>query len=281
MKMKMPKMPKMPKIPKIKIPTAVSKLLTNKYVLYIVAFLSLFSVISHFMMGHINMTILFVLIGYIMTFFSKNMVIVLLVPLVLVNLLVSMNVMKEGFTALEGQSTDSIASKAGNPKKKDNDIVSSEDVDAEGKMEIPDPTIHIGTEHPEIRKGGDLGSDGDLPSPSDEAFEVGRKKGGQSNINQPTRIDYGSTIEKAYDDLNDILGSEGIQRLTQDTQKLMKQQMQLADAMKGMTPLLNQAQSMMKSLNMDKLDLNALAKQLGVNNAVSLPKGGNTLIQKE
>ena len=256
------KMPKMPKMPIVKIPTAISKLLTNKYVLYIVAAFALFSVISHFMMGHVNMAILFILIGYIMTFFSKNMVIVLLVPLVLVNLLVSMHIMKEGFSSkpLEGQSTGPAGSQPGNPKKGDNHIVKSADVDAEGKMEIPEPPIYPGTEHPEISK------DGELPYPSEEAFEVGRKKGGQSNVGQSTRIDYGSTIEKAYDDLNNVLGGEGIQRLTQDTQKLMKQQMQLANAMKGMTPLLEQAQSMMKSLNMDKLDLSALAKQLGVNN---------------
>jgi len=35
------------------------------------------------------------------------------------------------------------------------------------------------------------------------------------------RIDYASTVEDAYDDLNKILGSDGMQRLTNDTHKLM------------------------------------------------------------
>jgi hypothetical protein len=253
---------KFPKISKIKVPKVLVNLSTNKYVLYGVAFLSLFSLIRHVMMGHFNLAILFILIGYITHFFSRNMVVVLLVPLVLVSLSTYTGMMKEGFDTLTDQSTgNKLASDAGNPEEGDNSLVAEKDVDAEGKMEIPNPPIIPGQ------------------TPSTDGFEVGRKKGGQTSIAQPARIDYGSTIEKAYDDLNNVLGSEGIQRLTQDTQKLMKQQMELANAMKGMTPLLDQAQSMMKSLNMDKLDLNALAKQLGVNNAVAPPK--NALIQKE
>ena len=57
---------------------------------------------------------------------------------------------------------------------------------------------------------------------TDESFEVGRaKRGGGYNI------DYASTIEDAYDELNKIIGGDGIQKLTGDTQNLMKQQMQL------------------------------------------------------
>ena len=41
-----------------------------------------------------------------------------------------------------------------------------------------------------------------------------------------------------YDELNKILGSDGIKRLTNDTQNLMKQQLQLAESMKGMQPLI-------------------------------------------
>ena len=66
------------------------------------------------------------------------------------------------------------------------------------------------------------------------------------------------TNNKIYDDLNKILGSDGIKRLTDDTQGLMKQQMQLAESMKGMEPLveqmmpmINQMKGMMNSLDSD------------------------------
>lgn len=86
---------------------------------------------------------------------------------------------------------------------------------------------------------------------TDEPFEVGRKsqKGGYN-------VDYASTIEDAYASLNEVIGSEGIKKLTDDTQRLMKQQMQMADAMKSMgpliqsmTPLLKQAQGLLGNVN--------------------------------
>jgi hypothetical protein len=67
------------------------------------------------------------------------------------------------------------------------------------------------------------------------------------------RVDYASTLEDAYGDLNNLLGSDGIKNLTSDTQKLMDQQLQLADALKGMTPLIGQAKSMLQGLDLKGL----------------------------
>ena len=79
------------------------------------------------------------------------------------------------------------------------------------------------------------------------------------------RIDYASTVEDAYGDLNKILGGDGIKRLTEDTQKLMGQQMQLAEAMKSMSPLLEQAKGLMAGFDMKQFgDITAMAKQFGV-----------------
>ena len=207
----------------MKIPPTISKLLTNKYVLYLVGFLALTNVIGYMMMGKIDIAILFVLIGYIMTFFSKNMVIVLLVPLIVVSLIVSGRVVKEG---LENASSSS---------------------DSTPAVPVTVPAVPAA---PKKKESEEVAGNTDN-------FEVGRKKG--------SRVDYGSTIEKAYDNLNDVLGSEGITRLTNDTQKLMKQQLQLAEAMKGMSPMLKEAQSMLKSLNLNEIgDLGAIVKQLGV-----------------
>ena len=251
---------------KMKIPTVILKLLTNKYVLYFISFLALINIIGYVMVGKINIAILFLLIGYIASFFSKNMVIILLVPLIFVSLIMSGHVMKEGFA---NKLAEQSSLNPGKPKQKDNNIVDIEDVDAVSRMEIPIPSIlpggNVGSSdqgEQELMIGSTYHYD-NLPINPDtdivgESFEVGKKKSG-------TRVDYGSTIEQAYDDLNNVLGGEGIQKLTQDTERLMKQQLQLANAMKGMGPLLQQAQTMMKGLNIDGLDLGGLVKQLGLN----------------
>ena len=221
----------------MKMSGTVSKILTNKYVLYLVAILALINVIGFLMMGKLPAVILFALIGYLMSHFSKNMMIVLLVPLIVVNLFMSGKAMKEGMKGEKDEETEE--------KKKDNG-----------------PAVMPGTDdHPASEP--DAG----------ESFEVGRK-------NARTRVDYGSTLEQAYDDLSGVLGGDGIKRLTGDTQKLMKQQLQLAEAMKDMGPLLQQAQGMLKSLNVNELgDLGSIVKQLG--GGLGGAKPAVPLIQKE
>jgi hypothetical protein len=102
-----------------------------------------------------------------------------------------------------------------------------------------------------------------------DSFEVGRAK----RRGAGPQIDYAATVEDAYDNLNSILGGEGIQKLTGDTQKLMKQQMQLAESMQAMEPMIKslgpmmqQAQGMMNGLGDNKGmgDLMAMAQKMGI-----------------
>ena len=109
----------------------------------------------------------------------------------------------------------------------------------------------------EDQVGNDEHPVGDVPDKADSGMTTMYKK--------RNRIDYASTVEDAYGDLNKILGGDGIKRLTDDTQKLMGQQMQLAEAMKSMTPLLSQAKSLMAGFDTKQFgDITAMAKQFGV-----------------
>lgn len=83
-------------------------------------------------------------------------------------------------------------------------------------------------------------------------------KGGSSlsnaaPVNGNTRIDYATTLEDAYTNLEGILGSDGIGKLTNDTQRLMTQQQKLFDTMNNMVPMINTAKDMMDSLDMKQL----------------------------
>jgi len=104
------------------------------------------------------------------------------------------------------------------------------------------------------------------PEASESVVEgIGKKtnlrNGFRSAGSKGDRIDYASTLEDAYSNLNNILGKDGIKNLTNDTQALMKQQLQLASAMKGMQPLIGQAKDMMSSLG-DFGDLSKLTEGL-------------------
>lgn len=73
-----------------------------------------------------------------------------------------------------------------------------------------------------------------------EEMTVGYKKN--------NRLDYAATVEDAYDDLDKILGADGIKNLTNDTEKLVKQQQQLAGLMKNMGPMVGQVKDMMQGM---------------------------------
>jgi len=208
--------------------SSVTSLLTNKWVLNIVSFLALFNVIGYMVMGNFNNVVFFVVLAILVKYFSKNMIIILGVPLIVVNLWS----LKNGNSFLEGLENPDKGKEHADTIKKLNDEKTKND-----QKILPE----TGTEHPEIETSN---------VKKDENFEVGRAK------NKASKIDYASTIEDAYDDLNKILGSDGIKRLTTDTQGLMKQQMELAKSMEAMTPLIEgimpmaeKVQTMMKSMD--------------------------------
>ena len=106
----------------MKLPKEVGAILSNKYVLYVVAFLAITNVIGYLAVQDFTSLLFFVLIGYLTSYFSKNMTVVLLSALVLTNLLMSTRrvQIQEGFDGKEkdhaGTPMDDEASEGGNPK---------------------------------------------------------------------------------------------------------------------------------------------------------------------
>ena len=212
----------------MKLNSTVSKILTNKWVLNIISFLALFNVIGYMVMGNFNNVIFFIILAVLVRNFSKNMIIVLGTPLVIVNLFAMKNGIMEGMETGSPTTTSTTT-----PTTTHSTTDKSKDVDKTKKT--TDLPMKPGTE----AQAGIITAD----AAKKEDFEVGRSKNGAS------KIDYASTIEDAYDDLNKILGSDGIKRLTDDTQGLMKQQMQLAKSMEGMGPLIEGIKPMIEQMN--------------------------------
>ena len=213
----------------MKLQSVVSNILKNKLVLNIVSIIALFNVIGYMVMGNFNNVIFFILLALLVRNFSKNMIIVLGTPLILVNLFAMKNVRFEGMENNTDKTYD-----------KDMDKVLDKAIKEKRRTESP---MLPGT----TDDGSDVVS---ADSVKKEDFEVGRRKNGGY------KIDYAATIEDAYDDLNKILGSDGIKRLTDDTQGLMKQQMELSKSMeamtplvKGMMPMIEQMKGMMKTMD--------------------------------
>ena len=221
----------------MKVNTVVSKLLSNKLVLNIIALLALFNIIGYIVIGNINAVLYYIILAVLIRYFSKNMIIVLGIPLILVNLLaLKRNIMEGMENNTDKQNENKNEIKANEDQEKINKLVKDNKNNLDPKtsqgLVMSNIDSHVNTEENAAQTTGG----------KQQGFESGRKK------NRGYEIDYASTIEDAYDELNNILGSDGIKRLTSDTQNLMKQQMQLAEAMKGMTPIMEQIAPMVNNL---------------------------------
>ncbi len=79
-----------------KVGKTIKKVVENQYVLYFVFFLAFTNLLGYLMMSDFRAITVFILIGYIVHQYTKNMIIVLAVPLILTSMLLVGRRVKEG-----------------------------------------------------------------------------------------------------------------------------------------------------------------------------------------
>lgn len=217
----------------MKFNVAVSKFLTNKIVLNAVVIIAILNIIGYIATGKYNEVVFFVVLALLLTYFSKNMIIVLGVPIILVNLYAANKLsFLEGMENNASATTTPDKTTTSNDKNKHKETIKKiNNQDAKSKQGLPITPLDANTT---------TTNTSDSNATTDESFEVGRGK------KKGYEIDYASTVEDAYDSLNKILGSDGVKRLTGDTQQLLKQQQQLAESMQSMAPMIKSMAPMMK-----------------------------------
>lgn len=182
-------------------------LLKNKNVLYVVSFLALTNIFSYLINNNVDAVILFILIGYVTTYFSKNMILVLLVPMLTTNFLLALRTMgnnvREG---LENNQPNLTVTKS-----QDNEVVNNKKVNESENVTA-----------------------GDEPS-------------------KQSQVNYSKTLEQAYDNLDKIIGTDGISKMSEETTRLAEQQQKLMKNIENMAPLLKNATKMLEGLPLDSI----------------------------
>jgi hypothetical protein len=246
------------KIPKFMDKKNLSKILENKYVLYFVFVLAIINLFGYMVTGNLNSIIFFVLVAFLTRFFSKNMIIILTIPLILTSVLMVGKTVKENFENASKSLDEQIKDLQTEIDAMVEKGVSS-DADKSAFKEKNEKLKNL------MKQKNESGKSSDEKDKSDKTSESM-----SSMYNKPNRIDYASTVEDAYEDLNKILGGNGIKQLTDDTQKLMKQQLELAEAMKSMSPLMEQAKGLLQGF-----DLKNLSSLTNVGKNLQMPLDGN------
>jgi len=208
-----------------------NKALGNKYVLYIVLFLAITNILGYMMMGDIRVLAFFALVGFVVSKFSKNMIIILGASMIATNFFL---VGRKVSTTIEGMSgRRSVEGMSGRR--------SVEGMSGRRSVE--------GMSGNRDSKKGKKGKKQGLSNMNNEVVAKNAKP-----VSSKERVDYATTVEQAYDNLENIVGKGGISKLTDDTSRLMDKQNKMFENLKGMGPLIGQYKEMMGSMNMDNIN---------------------------
>ena len=254
----------------MKIGKTFAGLLTNKYFLYFVVVISALNIIGYLTMNNTDAVIFFALLGFVMFNFSKNMTVVLLVSVVATNLLM----VSKPFMTLEGFTEGSSGGPAkvgGGAKGGLGANRGGDEEEFKNKEDEEESTVEKKVVKKVVKKANQEKTLDEEKTTDEEEKEktTGKAKKIQEGIKRKSEnftslspapvkksshIDYATTLEDAYKNLDKMLGGGGLQNLTADTQRLMEQQSKLFNSMENMGPLLTQAQKMMKGMDLETIN---------------------------
>jgi hypothetical protein len=257
----------------MKLPKVVETLLNDKNVLYIVAFLATMNFFGYIILRDSYALLIFLSIGFISTYFSKNMTIVLLSTLLLTNFITVLSrnfvINKEGFDAATAAATD--ATTDATTDAADGTATTDAKKLVAAVTATAKPVIASTTASGVTGAGGasNKTSKKVAAGASSTAASVKKPNGQKEAMTELSpaslddeddlpvnnRVDYAKTLEKTYDNLENLVGKDGVNGLTSQTNVLMDQQQKLMENMKSMEPLLKTAQSFL-----DKFESSSMGK---------------------
>ena len=222
-----------------------NKLINNKITLFIVAALAFFSLYVHITMSHFSAVLLFFLTAALVYSFTENMTLVLGGALIVTTFA---SIFKDVFGFKEGldnksEETDNIREGI-NGKTTDEETTDEETTDEEttDKSKVKDKKTKKADKPATETKNT---FDNQKLNPA--LYNTPSKKNVQKQLGKA------SEVEQAYDNLENIMGTDNMNSISSDTKDLIKQQNDLIKQLKTMTPALNDAMASLGGLDLNKL----------------------------
>ena len=204
----------------------VKSLLKDKNVLYVVLFIAVTNVFGYLMMHNFDAVVFFLVVGFLTSYFSKNMIVVMLTAIISTNLLIGTRGMGK---TIEGM-TDG-----------DKDKDKKEDAAKVGLKKFA--SIQTSDSKESNPPGGDKEAETMQPlRPASAALDE------EEGTGKKPKLDYAATLEAAYDNLDKMLGSDALGRMSDDTQNLIAKQQKLMDNIKSIEPMMARAEGMLDRL---------------------------------
>lgn len=247
-----------------------SSLLKNKVVSYVVLLASITLALVYISKSNWNALGIYIAIGLLTSFFTKNMTITLGTAIIVSVFLNRRELNIEGFEEEKEGMKEKKGMKEGNEtnekrkcwkKNEDGEYVREGEDDVLQKDCEPKPMFCWENDMSDCPKKSGFNNKS-IPSSKPSRVDGGNDDDDDS---EGDRIDHSKTLEQAYDNLQNMLGTDGIKGLTGETSKLIDQQKNLMDSIKGMGPMMKQAEQMMGTLQ-GMGNIGGMKKMLGGKN---------------
>ena len=204
------------------------KLMKNKYFSFLIYFITFVVILGYLAMRDTTSVICFSLVAFLTSMATRNLTIILFTAILITSFLRVHRVAVEGLEGMkEGIENNAAATTA---------------------AATTTATTTPATTTPATTTPATDADKKKQPFEVEGATETftNKNKGGKGFGNG--RIDFASTLNSSYENISKILGEDGIKGLTLETTNLMGQQEKLFKSMQDMTPLMNQAKSLMEGL---------------------------------
>lgn len=221
---------------KLEIPK-MDRLMKDKNVLYVIFFLAVCNILGYLTVSNFDAVVLFLVVGFLTTYFSKNMIIVLLVSMITTNFFVANKRSKK-----EGME---------NKDDKEDKEASAADQKEKNKKQVKEK------EEEPVKSSIASASSNKVSKDSQEDHDAADADEGVKSSSAPSgkkRLDMSDTLEKAYAKLQEHVGEEGVEGLTKKSGALLSQQKDLMDNINTIKPFLEKAEVFMDKMDFAKID---------------------------
>ena len=253
----------------------VKDLLKNKYVLYLTVALAVSQVLGHVAIHDFESLIVFAAVAMVVTYYTKNMILVLGVAMGVTSIVTAGRIAREAFKpTCEGMENGSDEGNNNSTSAGDSSADSASSTDASTDASADNTSDKCS----DIKKGDCDKTDGckwqgdtcksvqgfttnNVPSSSPASINGGE----ETEEETEKRIDYAATLESAYDNLHNMLGDGGMKHLTKDTKSLIEQQKQLMNTLKDIAPVMSDAQKTLSTFDLGQLtdSMNSIKGMMG------------------
>ena len=232
-------------------------LLKNKNMLYVVLFFSVLNLFSYLMLKQLDAVVFFIIIGFLATYFSKNMIVVLLTSVVSTFFLVQINMLGRVSEGMEDKKEDT---------KEDTTTKDTTEETTETTTTVDTKKATATTPPSDAKPAAAISGEerGKLTASKGEKFSQKlspARYNAMDDDDMPRhkpKVDYAATLESAYDNLDKLLSSDAIKNMTADTGRLAEKQQMLMGNIEKIAPIMEKAGNILSGF-----DMGAITKLMG------------------